>query len=134
MENSVKSIDNKVNAIKASSSIEQEVVSTGNELNYSKGIVIEDTYGSMYETEAIDNEDGTFDIKTTIGNETFEMRVCGFGNKLEFDDKHVGFSIANNGFRYLDKSGSFISVIDGDIILSNIITMLKLKNNLKKKY
>ena len=119
LENSVKSIDNKVNAIKASSSVAQESVDNGNDVNYSRGIITDNAYDSMYETETIDNEDGTFDIKTTIGNETFEMRVLGFGNKLESEEKHVGLSVANNGFKYLDKSGSFISIIDGDIILSN---------------
>lgn len=119
LESNVKDIDNKVNKIKTSSSIEQEVVSDGNEVNYSRGIGIGETYDSIYETETIDNEDGTFDIKTTIGNETFEMKVLGFGNKLENEEKHVGLSVANNGFKYLDKSGSFISIIDGDIVLSN---------------
>lgn len=119
LENNVKAIDNKVNTIKASSSVVQDSDSNVNDTIYSRGIAVENDYDSIYETETIDNEDGTFDVKTTIGNETFEMRVLGFGNKLGNDEKHVGFSIANNGFKYLDKSGSFISIIDGDIILSN---------------
>lgn len=118
LENNVREIDNKVNKIKSSSSVVQETISEPENANYSKGGSNE-MYDSIYETETIDNEDGTFDIKTTIGNETFEMRVLGFGNKLETEEKHIGFSLANNGFKYLDKSGSFISIIDGDIILSN---------------
>lgn len=118
LENNVKEIDNKVNKIKTSSYVEQETVSANENVNFSKGFSNED-YDSIYETETIDNEDGTFDIKTTIGNETFEMRVLGFGNKIDNEEKHVGLSLANNGFKYLDKSGSFISVIDGNIVLSN---------------
>lgn len=118
LENNVKEIDNKVNKIKVSSYVEQETISANESTNYSKGLSNE-IYDSIYETETIDNEDGTFDIKTNIGNETFGIHILGFGNKLENEEKHIGLSLANNGLKYLDKSGSFISIIDGDIILSN---------------
>lgn len=73
----------------------------------------------MFETETVDNENGTFDIISRIGNEEYDIRILSYGNKLKMGESHVGLTLANNGLKYLDKSGAFISIINGNIRLSN---------------
>jgi len=77
--------------------------------------------GYVSETETIDNGDGTFDVNTTIGDETFNIKVFGYGKKLRPNGNEGvnGLILANNGIKYSDKSGSFISIINGNIKLSN---------------
>ena len=76
-------------------------------------------FSYVSETETIDNGDGTFNIDTTIGDETFKIKIYGYGRKIKATDKEEGLVLANNGFKYFDKSGSFISMVNGNIRLSN---------------
>lgn len=66
-----------------------------------------------------DNEDGTYNAKFTVGNETFHIKLYGFGNYIKEDEFEDGLVLARNGFRYMDKSGSQISIVNGNITLSN---------------
>lgn len=118
--NEVESVNNKVNSIYAS----KEAIQTNDnesEIALSKSYVSQDMDSYVSETETIENGDGTFDIKTTIGDETFNIKVFGFGKKLRINGSEDvnGLILANNGFKYLDKNGSFISIINGNIRLSN---------------
>jgi len=74
---------------------------------------------TVLETETIDNEDGTYDIISRIGEDTYNIRILSSENKLKTTESNQGLTLANNGFKYLDKSGSFISLINGTIKLSN---------------
>ena len=111
-------INNKVDRVAASSSVISEMEqSTQQEQNLSKGIIDDDFYA--LETETIDNEDGTFDIISRIGSETYNIKILAFGNKLKVGDKTKGLVLASNGIKYMDKSGSSISIINGNIKLTN---------------
>lgn len=70
-------------------------------------------------TETIDNGDGSFNINTTIGNENYNVKIYGYGGKIKVREVEDGLVLATNGFRYKDKSGSIISMINGNILLSN---------------
>lgn len=115
MGETVNVINEKINLVASSRDVSFQ--ETEPELNLSKGIEDEDVY--MLETETIDNDDGTFDIVSTIGSEKYNIKILAFGNKLKDDDKTEGLVLASNGIKYLDKSGSYISIINGNIKLSN---------------
>ena len=67
----------------------------------------------------IDNNDGTYTLRLLYGNEVYNIKIMGFGNYLKEDEVENGFTIANNGFRYVDKGGAQISMVNGNIVLSN---------------
>lgn len=94
---------------------EEEIISSSKS---QRGIDSEN-FQYISEIETIDNSDGTFDISARIGDETFKIKVYGYGRKIKATDKEEGLVIANNGFKYFDKSGSFISMVNGNIKLSN---------------
>ena len=73
----------------------------------------------MLETETIDNGDGTFDIVSTLGSEVYNVKILAFGSKIKANDDTKGLVLASNGIKYTDKSGSSISIINGNIKLSN---------------
>jgi hypothetical protein len=88
-------------------------------LSFSKGVEDDEDDLNILETETIDNGDGTFDIVSTLGSETYNVRILGFGNKIKASDNTKGLVLASNGVKYTDKSGSSISIINGNIKLSN---------------
>lgn len=112
-------INTKVDRVAANKSIREEEAANETEVfSASRGMAIdEDTY--ILETETIDNDDGTFDIISRIGNEEYDIKILSFGNKLKVSDSNIGLTLASNGFKYLDRSGSSISIINGNIRLSN---------------
>lgn len=115
----VENVNQKVVKISKDSAAAVEEESAEDTQALRSGSVNNDSYIS--ETETIDNGDGTFDIKTTIGDETFNIKVFGYGKKLRANGNEGvnGLILANNGVKYTDKSGSFISIINGNIKLSN---------------
>lgn len=116
--NDVNVINTKVDRVAASHSMSEETVVETENFSASKGENFdEDSY--ILETETIDNDDGTFDIISRIGNEEYDVKILSFGNKLKVGDSNVGLTLASNGFKYLDRSGSSISIINGNILLSN---------------
>lgn len=117
----VAKIDNKIERVAATSSA---VVNAAEEtsdryLSFSKGVEDDEDDLNILETETIDNGDGTFDIVSTLGSETYNVRILGFGNKIKASDNTKGLVLASNGVKYTDKSGSSISIINGNIKLSN---------------
>ena len=116
-------INDKVERVAANKSIKIETaneVISESENNFSKGISYEDDNDeTVLETETIDNGDGTFDIVSSIGSETYNIRILSYGNKLKVGDDTIGLVLAPNGIKYTDKSGSSISIINGNIKLSN---------------
>ena len=113
----VAKIDTKVEKVAANKAIREEVEQeTPAEKDFRKGID-DDLYA--LETETIDNGDGTFDIIATLGSETYNIKILAFGNRLKVGDKTQGLVLASNGIKYEDKNGSSISVINGNIKLSN---------------
>ena len=111
----VENISNKVDNMTNNAYYEQEqqqdvIMGNGGEI---------ESYVSK--TETIDNGDGTFDIFTTIGDETFNVKVFGYGKKLRANGNEGvnGLLLASNVMKYVDKSGSLISIINGNIKLSN---------------
>lgn len=121
----VATINNKVERVAANQSIKietaSEIVSEQETNNLSKGMVYGEEYDndSVLETETIDNGDGTFDIVSSIGGDSYNIRILSYGNKLKVGDNTVGLVLASNGMKYTDKSGSSISIINGNIKLSN---------------
>lgn len=115
----VENVNKKVNKISQENAAISGEFNEGDNQVLSAGIKGNDSYIS--ETETIDNGDGTFDINTTIGDETFNIKVFGYGKKLRANGNEGanGLILANNGVKYTDKSGSFISIINGNIKLSN---------------
>lgn len=115
----VENVNNKIVKISKDSAAISEETSAEENQALRAGITNNDSYIS--ETETIDNGDGTFDISTTIGDETFNVKVYGYGKKLRANGNEGvnGLILANNGVKYTDKSGSFISIINGNIKLSN---------------
>lgn len=117
----VSKIDNKIERVAASSSA---IVSVAEEtsdrnLSFAKGVENDDDDLYMLETETIDNGDGTFDIVSTLGSEVYNVKILAFGNKIKANDDTNGLVLASNGIKYTDKSGSSISIINGNIKLSN---------------
>lgn len=115
----VENVNNKIVKISKDNAAISEETSAEESQELRAGITNNDSYIS--ETETIDNGDGTFDINTTIGDETFNVKVYGYGKKLRANGNEGvnGLILANNGVKYTDKSGSFISIINGNIKLSN---------------
>lgn len=115
----VENVNNKIVKISKDNAAISEETSAEESQALRAGITNNDSYIS--ETETIDNGDGTFDINTTIGDETFNVKVYGYGKKLRANGNEGvnGLILANNGVKYTDKSGSFISIINGNIKLSN---------------
>lgn len=115
----VENVNNKIVKISKDSAAISEETSAEENQALRAGITNNDSYIS--ETETIDNGDGTFDINTTIGDETFNVKIYGYGKKLRANGNEGvnGLILANNGVKYTDKSGSFISIINGNIKLSN---------------
>lgn len=115
-------IDTKVERVAANNVIQEdvseEITVNDRSLSFAKGFE-DDEYLYALETETIDNGDGTFDIIATLGSETYNIRILAFGNKLKVADKTQGLVLASNGIKYADKSGSSISIINGNIKLSN---------------
>lgn len=117
----VSRINNKIERVAANSSA---IVSVAEEtsdrnLNFAKGVENDDDDLYMLETETIDNGDGTFDIVSTLGSEVYNVKILAFGNKIKANDDTKGLVLASNGIKYTDKSGSSISIINGNIKLSN---------------
>lgn len=119
IEKEVENVNTRVNTLKVGSASIQSEAQEQESPALSRGLDDVDSYVS--ETETIDNGDGTFDIKTTIGDEIFNVKVYGYGKKLRANGNEGvnGLILANNGIKYTDKSGSFISIINGNIKLSN---------------
>lgn len=115
----VENVNNKIVKISKDNAAISEETSAEENQALRAGITNNDSYIS--ETETIDNGDGTFDINTTIGDETFNVKIYGYGKKLRANGNEGvnGLILANNGVKYTDKSGSFISIINGNIKLSN---------------
>ena len=117
----VSKIDNKIERVAANSS---SIVSVAEEtsdrnLSFAKGVENDDDDLYMLETETIDNGDGTFDIVSTLGSEVYNVKILAFGSKIKANDDTKGLVLASNGIKYTDKSGSSISIINGNIKLSN---------------
>lgn len=104
----------KVNAREESYDIEN----SDRGMTFAKGFEDDEDLYAL-ETETIDNGDGTFDIISTLGSEVYNVKILAFGNKLKVGDKTDGLVLASNGVKYTDKSGSSISIINGNIKLSN---------------
>lgn len=115
----VENVNNKIVKISKDNAAISEETNAEESQALRAGITNNDSYIS--ETETIDNGDGTFDINTTIGDETFNVKIYGYGKKLRANGNEGvnGLILANNGVKYTDKSGSFISIINGNIKLSN---------------
>jgi hypothetical protein len=115
-------IDTKVERVAAnkviSEDVSEEITVNDRSLSFAKGFEDDEDLYAL-ETETIDNGDGTFDIIATLGSETYNIRILAFGNRLKVADKTQGLVLASNGIKYADKSGSSISIINGNIKLSN---------------
>lgn len=95
-----------------------ESATTTGDTNLSKSMPSDENYSSGYKN-VIENNDGTYTIEFVFGNDKYNIRVFGFGNYIKDDEFDAGFTLARNGFRYMDKSGSYMSMVDGNIVLSN---------------
>lgn len=117
VEESIVVIDNKVKSI----STKDNGQTTENDVVASKGIIqsVDDSENHVATTETIDNGDGTYSVNCNIGNENYSIKIFGFGKKLKIREQEEGLVLASNGFRYKDNSGSVISMIGGNILLSN---------------
>ena len=114
IESNVSEISNTVETIKVISNAGSQ--ESGESQVFSKGIVKEE------ESEFIgitDNDDGTSNLDIDAGGEKYSIKVYGYGKKLKVREIDDGLAIASNGFRYKDSSGSIISLINGNILLSN---------------
>ena len=117
----VAKIDTKVERAVSKASAREEssdIETSDREMTFAKGFEDDEDLYAL-ETETIDNGDGTFDIISTLGSEVYNVKILAFGNKLKVGDKTEGLVLASNGVKYTDKSGSSISIINGNIKLSN---------------
>ena len=117
----VAKIDTKVERAVSKASAREEssdIENSDREMTFAKGFEDDEDLYAL-ETETIDNGDGTFDIISTLGSEVYNVKILAFGNKLKVGDKTEGLVLASNGVKYTDKSGSSISIINGNIKLSN---------------
>lgn len=117
----VAKIDTKVERAVSKASAREEssdIETNDREMTFAKGFEDDEDLYTL-ETETIDNGDGTFDIISTLGSEVYNVKILAFGNKLKVGDKTKGLVLASNGVKYTDKSGSSISIINGNIKLSN---------------
>ena len=125
----VAKIDTKVERAVSKASAREEssdIENSDREMTFAKGFEDDEDLYAL-ETETIDNGDGTFDIISTLGSEVYNVKILAFGNKLKVGDKTEGLVLASNGVKYTDKSGSSISIINGNIKLSNADGSCKLE-------
>lgn len=69
-------------------------------------------------TNIVQNGDGTYTSLVKIGNENYFINVLPSGETLTDENVKNGFTLAKNGFRYMN-GGAEILISDGTIKLSN---------------
>lgn len=69
-------------------------------------------------TNIVQNGDGTYTSLVKIGNENYFINVLPSGETLTDENAKNGFTLAKNGFRYMN-GGAEIIISDGTIKLSN---------------
>jgi hypothetical protein len=113
LENDLNDVSNTVESMKNS-----EISVSTNEQNFSRGSkgLKEDELAFV---DTIENEDGSYDFIANVGNENYKIKIYGYGKKIKVREVEDGLVLASNGFRYKDSSGSIISMIGGNILLSN---------------